>query len=361
LIKSSKLFSNRNRWLWFTIYSLYIVFLLISATAFFAEETINTRASGTYSYELTFNQNGNIEHYDVILENSDISGKIWVTYNADSHHLDVQTYNIKDLSIDCRSIAEEKTSEILGSSYINNENEYKNYFIGKDLFTVSVEADQEMNIEFKDVPYPEKVILNKIKSLSLGVDYSYSSGKISTSVPEGKTDVDIYFESTAGEDLNALFKTNDKNFYHIPDDTIEFDASESNPPDKIVDYIWDFGDGAFDSRKDAVIDHTYSSPGIYEVTLVIRNSDGLISRITQPLYVFDEDDDGLPDDWEDKFVISSPTDDKDNDGLNNLQEYLRQTNPNNPDTDGDDASDGDEVKAKTDPLDDTSKPEETAD
>jgi hypothetical protein len=66
--------------------------------------------------------------------------------------------------------------------------------------------------------------------------------------------------------------------------------------------------------------------------------------------------DGIPDDWKvahgldpnDPFVA---LEDPDHDGLTNLEEYRAGTDPNNPDTDGDGLSDGDEVHVyHTNPL-----------
>ena len=51
----------------------------------------------------------------------------------------------------------------------------------------------------------------------------------------------------------------------------------------------------------------------------------------------------------------------DNDGLTNLQEFNRGTDPNNADTDGDGFSDGDEVDFGSDPLDASSNKEATYD
>ncbi len=48
--------------------------------------------------------------------------------------------------------------------------------------------------------------------------------------------------------------------------------------------------------------------------------------------------------------------DLDNDGLTNLQESQHDTNPNNPDSDGDDFNDGIEVAQGTDPNDPNSFP-----
>lgn len=68
----------------------------------------------------------------------------------------------------------------------------------------------------------------------------------------------------------------------------------------------------------------------------------------------DSDSNGLPDWWEIKYfgaIGQNPSADPDGDGLTNLQEYQRGTNPNLADTDGDGLSDGYEVNTShTDPL-----------
>ena len=60
----------------------------------------------------------------------------------------------------------------------------------------------------------------------------------------------------------------------------------------------------------------------------------------------DWDADGMPDDWEMRYGLNPWVNDAnfdyDGDGLTNLEEYERGTDPFNPDTDGDGILDGDE-------------------
>ncbi|MEM0967306.1 MAG: RHS repeat-associated core domain-containing protein [Verrucomicrobiota bacterium] len=90
------------------------------------------------------------------------------------------------------------------------------------------------------------------------------------------------------------------------------------------------------------------------------DGDSVTNRIefeqgTNPNDNSDIDLDGIPDDWElaNDLVVGEDNRliDTDEDGLNDDQEYLSGTDPNNTDTDSDGLSDGDEVSLGTDPHD----------
>jgi rubrerythrin len=204
-----------------------------------------------------------------------------------------------------------------------------------------------------DIPFPSRVLINGEEK-----EFTYSKGKVITTVPEGSTSVDIYFSNT-GLNLIAYFVTDSDHFFHIPDVEIKFDASGSSPKDQIVDYLWDFGDGYYgDGEK---VRHTYTEPGEYKVVLVLRDPYGRISRGYGVMYVFDEDDDALPDDWEMLFLydlVQSYDDDPDNDKINNILEYQYNTNPLKADTDGDGFNDKEEIDKGTDPNEPSSVPVE---
>jgi hypothetical protein len=93
----------------------------------------------------------------------------------------------------------------------------------------------------------------------------------------------------------------------------------------------------------------------------LSSSDGSSSIVptTQNGYIIvnvnnDTDNDGLPDDWEtENFgdTSSGGTDDNDNDGLTNLEEYEQNTDPDNKDSDNDGIPDGWELDYGLNPLD----------
>jgi hypothetical protein len=90
----------------------------------------------------------------------------------------------------------------------------------------------------------------------------------------------------------------------------------------------------------------------------------VVIPIDAALAQLDSDGDGLPDYWERAFGldpfdargINGTKGDLDKDGLSNLEEFKRGTDPSNPDTDGDGFMDGVEVRLGSDPLDPGDRP-----
>ena len=65
-----------------------------------------------------------------------------------------------------------------------------------------------------------------------------------------------------------------------------FNASSSFDPDgTIIEYQWDFGDFATDSGK--IVNHTYQTCGIYNVTLSIEDNDGFFDTISKNVPIID--------------------------------------------------------------------------
>jgi PKD repeat protein len=103
----------------------------------------------------------------------------------------------------------------------------------------------------------------------------------------------------------------------------------------IVSWAWDFdNDGSIDSTLQNP-SYTYSSTGIYTVTLTVTGSNGSDSE-TKNNYILvtdlstDSDSDGIPDDWEilyfQNLTTCDATSDFEKDGYTDLQEYFNMLN-----------------------------------
>ena len=101
----------------------------------------------------------------------------------------------------------------------------------------------------------------------------------------------------------------------------------------------------------------------YKVRITAKDSKGQESTAVSPLafelvngVYEDTDEDGMPDFWEDDNGLDRTSDgdeelDPDADGLTNLEEYEKNTDPHSKDTDNDGMGDGWEVEMGLDPLD----------
>jgi hypothetical protein len=147
--------------------------------------------------------------------------------------------------------------------------------------------------------------------------------------------------------------------YVAPGTIVTFNGSgSSDNSGTIANYTWNFTyDGAMVRLYEMEPTFKFDIEGNYRVTLTVKDPSN--NHATDIMWVYvstveDSDSDGLPDSWEyDYFgnLSQSGTDDPDEDGLTNLEEYQAGTDPTNPDTDGDGLSDGDEVNIYgTDPT-----------
>jgi parallel beta-helix repeat protein len=68
---------------------------------------------------------------------------------------------------------------------------------------------------------------------------------------------------------------------------ITFDASNSKPMGgEIISYQWNFGDGNITTTRKPVLTHTYLTPGTFNATLTIKDSEGLESQAWVLIHVY---------------------------------------------------------------------------
>ncbi len=102
-------------------------------------------------------------------------------------------------------------------------------------------------------------------------------------------------------------------------------------------------------------------PGFHTIELIAENAAGTDSMSIEVNVGVDNDQDGLPDDWEAGFGLDPDSaddalSDLDLDGLTARSELESGTSPSSADTDGDDFSDSVELAVGSDPLDPAERP-----
>ncbi|XRO75743.1 PKD domain-containing protein [Methanocaldococcus sp. 28A] len=82
------------------------------------------------------------------------------------------------------------------------------------------------------------------------------------------------------------------NFIYSPEypkvnETVTFNALPSYDPDgRIVKYVWNFGDGSTLTTNISIVTHTYTKPGIYNVTLTVYDNLNASSSISKNITVY---------------------------------------------------------------------------
>ncbi|MCK5561508.1 MAG: PKD domain-containing protein, partial [Thermoplasmata archaeon] len=257
--------------------ALYITFILLSTIAFVADRSIEPNMKDSYEHHLTYPRDGRQSHYYVERVNTSKIGKIDLVYTTASNSLDVDCYNIKILYIYCRSLYKDECRDVFGIDPNDNSNYYKWYFVEKNHFNVNIDTDYEIEkLSFMDTPLAYKVVVNG-EIWTEGEDYFYEGdyGIALSHVPEGHTNVDLYFKPEAGTPPIAML--NVSRTLTPVNQTVTFDASGSLDPDgRITEYIFDFGNGVFKGGNKH--DYYYSKPGTYGVILTVRDNDYLVDR-----------------------------------------------------------------------------------
>jgi len=357
-------------------FALYVTFILLSRIPYIAEPQLRSRANmdDEYVYNLVFPEDGTHTHYYVERWDTSADGRIELTYWTATHTLNVETTNLKVLTIDCKLIYFGESMKVFKINPYDDPAYYKQYFIDNDEFQINVEANDKINeLKFLEFPEPTEVWVNDEK-WEEDTDYKFMGNEMEfEEVPQGTTKVVLFFKEkfppvakfTMTESSTQKDK---KNVYELNQD-ISFDGTTSTDKDgTIEEYEWDFGDGS-EPALGNIVTHKYTELGEFNVTLEVTDDHGLTGTVEKALIIVkstdDLDGDLIPDWWEYMHMpklnpeADDAAEDADKDGLTNLQEYLNNTDPKRIDTDGDEYSDYDEiVKHKTNATNKLDFPEE---
>jgi PKD repeat protein len=318
--------------------------MLISVYAFIAEDSvtdIRKNMDEKYDYFLTFPTDGSRTHYEVIRHDSGSPGKIELTYWTQDNKLDVKkVQNIKELTINVKSMFEDESQRVFKTSTIENPNIHMDYWLeaGDGIFTIDFNIDKSEPLEkltFSKFPTPKKVTVNNQDWWKTNTNYLIKGNEIVISdIPTGKTTVILYFKLT--NELPTAAFTTDPATYAGVNENIDFNASSSTDQDgSITSWVWDFGDQTSDTGENVV--HKYTKPGVYTIGLTVRDDaepfgqDSAQRSITVKYGAEDDfDSDGLRDIWEwENFNSTSETasGDYDDDGATNQEEHDAGTDP----------------------------------
>ena len=203
-----------------------------------------------------------------------------------------------------------------------------------------------------------------LSGLDPNTTYYFRVGSTDASDNTG-TSIEMSFTTDPAPDIDAPSMVQFPTINYV-NDTIDVTFNESNMQNATTEANYAFSPSLLFRSLGGSDDITFVGNNTYRLsmasvpsylifTLTVSNiTDGADNAVSpSSIRINDNDNDGMADDWEAAFVVSAPFVDGDGDGLNNLEEYINSTNPNDSDTDGDNLPDGWEVAYGLDPNDST--------
>jgi hypothetical protein len=254
------------------LYFIYIGLILMFTLPYFSakEPIVEKTALGE---RIIFTEDGSYGHYqNVVLIDKAQEGIIELEYHYTTNTLYIRKIeNIHELVIDCELMYKNKCYEVFGKyPEMLGDDYYKTYFkeTNDGLFTVIISSNTPIKVfQFLNIPIPKSVLVNNKEWWGVDNENLIVKGDDVkfTNIPVGMTIVKVYMDKEFSGGPSAIFIPSKSTA--LPNEKITFDASGSTGDN--LNYIWDFGDD--NKGSDQIIHHTYTKPGIYKVTLMVRD------------------------------------------------------------------------------------------
>ena len=236
------------------------------------------------------------------------------------------------------------------------------YGFNKDYYPPKESDSSPFYVEDPDNDNEGKTIYFYVNGINTSQTYQFVSGgvtRLDLVVPDGNHN-NRNNQNSGGAGLNSgypLSGENNERLHPVADakgpyrgrlnETIIFYGFSSYDPDgQIVNYSWDFGDNSTSYSKNP--SHVYNTTGVFHVSLLVTDNDGLQDTDNTTATVFiDFDQDGWSDEEEEYYGTNStdstdyPLDndgdyipdqydrDDDNDGLTDEEEIFLNSDPKN--------------------------------
>lgn len=198
-----------------------------------------------------------------------------------------------------------------------------------------------------------------IEDVRSSVDYYYSRIVNETPVSFNSPDIFLFSSNDVRGEAAITVEFNAADIRVKRSSLVCFNEDSDHPSENPLKHLLYFGDTPTRefTLKFARTSSSWLRCNLYSATGIYLGSKSMPINIEG----YDNDGDEMLDQWEiDKgFDPNNPadaTEDKDNDGLTNLEEFQHNTNPKESDSDGDNFTDKQELDAGTDPLDGTKYP-----
>jgi hypothetical protein len=191
---------RRGKKLALTLYTFYLAVILIAAAGHLMAAVTIDEAEQEYRYDLRFRDDGRTGHYTVERDDSRLPATIDVLYEKEENALTLSVRNLRSITVHTGDLFLDEGETIMGVDPVENEEYYREYFVQRNLFTISLETPEGLDmVVIEDIGWPDTAYVNGVPQEEDNVTVSYEGGDVVIlDVPLGLTEVELYYDDDAG-------------------------------------------------------------------------------------------------------------------------------------------------------------------